>query len=311
MLNKCVNLFDFRVCSLRMSAKECLEHPWMKADLSKAKIPPQPPRKTSTSTTSPFTTSTPVSGTSPTPSDQTLISALSDIVTSNTLDLFNRSHGSHSNTPIALTPSNATPTILTPNNTTPTILTPMSSSPRDIGLPPIHPLSGQRSSAVNSTYSSTNSLYRGGSRQSLDRARSLSKSREVLFERMQMSNQKKTLSKSRERLHDGRFGLSRSREDLWAHKSFSHSEEALSVFSWLNQDDSIYKSCNNVFLPMLPMLEENGMSGRLYKSLASIDKINEVGTESNAGNDRQGIFDSRFSINDEDYNNLITRYNTW
>ncbi|XP_047484962.1 zinc finger CCCH domain-containing protein 13-like [Penaeus chinensis] len=270
---------------LRMSAKECLDHPWMKADLSKAKIPLQPPRKLS-SPTSPLTTSTPVSSpqprsalpsTSSTPTNQTLISALSDIVTSDARDLFNRSHGSHSNTPV---------------------------------LPPIHPLSGQRSSAVNSTYSSTNSLYRGGSRQSLDRARSLSKSREVLFERMQMSNQKKTLSKSRERLHDGRLSLSRSGEDIWSYKSFSHSEESLSMFSWLNQDDSIYKSCNSVFLPMLPMLEENGMSGRLYKSLASIDKIDEVGTESNAGNDRQGIFDSRFSINDEDYNNLITRYNT-
>ncbi|ROT72663.1 putative serine/threonine-protein kinase [Penaeus vannamei] len=303
---------------LRMSAKECLEHPWMKADLSKAKIPPQPPRKLSSST-SPLTTSTPVASpqprsavpsTSSTPTNQTLISALSDIVTSDARDLFNRSHGSHSNTPVVHTPANATPTVLTPNNTTPTVLTPMSSSPRDIGLPPIHPLSGQRSSAVNSTYSSTNSLYRGGSRQSLDRARSLSKSREVLFERMQMSNQKKTLSKSRERLYDGRLSLSRSREDIWSYKSFSHSEESLSMFSWLNQDDSIYKSCNNVFLPMLPMLEENGMSGRLYKSLASIDKIDEVGTESNAGNDRQGIFDSRFSINDEDYNNLITRYNT-
>ncbi|XP_063596883.1 zinc finger CCCH domain-containing protein 13-like [Penaeus indicus] len=303
---------------LRMSAKECLDHPWMKADLSKAKIPLQPPRKLS-SPTSPLTTSTPVASpqprsalpsTSSTPTNQTLISALSDIVTSDARDLFNRSHGSHSNTPVIQTPANATPTVLTPNNTTPTVLTPMSSSPRDIGLPPIHPLSGQRSSAVNSTYSSTNSLYRGGSRQSLDRARSLSKSREVLFERMQMSNQKKTLSKSRERLHDGRLSLSRSGEDIWSYKSFSHSEESLSMFSWLNQDDSIYKSCNSVFLPMLPMLEENGMSGRLYKSLASIDKIDEVGTESNAGNDRQGIFDSRFSINDEDYNNLITRYNT-
>lgn len=125
-----------------------------------------------------------------------------------------------------------------------------------------------------------------------------------------MSNQKKTLSKSRERLHEGRLGLSRSREDLWALRSFSHSEEALSVFSWLNQDDSIHKSCNNVFLPMLPMLDENRVSGRLYKSLASIDKIDEVGTEANEGSDRQSIYDSRFSINDEEYNHLITKYNT-
>lgn len=125
-----------------------------------------------------------------------------------------------------------------------------------------------------------------------------------------MSNQRKVLSKSRERLQEGRLGLSRSREDLWALKSFSHSEEALSVFNWLNQDDSLYKSCNNVFLPMLPMLDENRVSGRLYKSLASIDKIDEVGTESNACSERQSIFDSRFSINDEEYNHLITRYNT-
>ena len=125
-----------------------------------------------------------------------------------------------------------------------------------------------------------------------------------------MSNQKKTLSKSRERLHEGRLGLSRSREDLWALKSFSHSEEALSVFSWLNEDDSIYKSCNNVFLPMLPKLDENRVSGRLYKSLASIDKIDEVGTEANEASERQSIYDSRFSINDEEYNHLITKYNT-
>ncbi|XP_045126429.1 serine/threonine-protein kinase par-1-like [Portunus trituberculatus] len=305
----------------RMSARECLEHSWMKADLSKAKIPPQPLKPPTslpltsintpldatsilTSTSAPSATTRASSVHSP-----SLISALSDMITGNH-DPHARSCASLSNTPVMLTPTNTTPAAVTPSSTTPTVLTPMSSSPRDIGLPPIHPLSGPKSSAVNSAYSSTNSLYRGGSRQSLDRARSLSKSREVLFERMQMSNQKKTLSKSRERLHEGRLGLSRSREDLWALRSFSHSEEALSVFSWLNQDDSIHKSCNNVFLPMLPMLDENRVSGRLYKSLASIDKIDEVGTETNEGSERQSIFDSRFSINDEEYNHLITKYNT-
>ncbi|KAG7161123.1 Death-associated protein kinase related-like [Homarus americanus] len=307
----------------RMSARECLEHPWMKADLSKAKIPPQPVLKTSsspaTTSTSPATTSmtltVPTSDTHHTSTSvhsPSLVSALSEIITSaGGADHYTKSSGSLSNTPGVLTPTNTTPAILTPNNTTPTILTPMSSSPRDIGLPPIHPLSGPKTSAVNSAYSSTSSLYRGGSRQSLDRVRSLSKSREVLFERMQMSNQKKAVSKSRERLHEGRLGLSRSREDLWALKSFSHSEEALSVFGWLNQDDdSLYKSCTNVFLPMLPMVDEYRVSGRLYKSLASIDKIDEVGTESTQGNERQSIFDSRFSINDEEYNHLITKYNT-
>ncbi|KAK8733594.1 hypothetical protein OTU49_006380 [Cherax quadricarinatus] len=308
---------------LRMSARECLEHPWMKADLSKAKIPKQlnlsapasTPISTLSSPTAPTALTIPdiyhshtISTSVHSPS---LMSALTEIITSSgDANLYARSRGSLGNTPGALTPTNTTPAILTPNNTTPTVLSPLSSSPRDIGLPPVHPLTGPKTSAVNSTYSSTNSLYRGGSRQSLDRARSLSKSREVLSERMQMSNQKKTLSKSRERLHDGRLGLSGSREDLWALKSFSHSEEALTVFSWLNQDDSVYKSCNNVFLPMLPMLDENRVSGRLYKSLASIDKIDEVGTESNQGNDRQSIFDSRFSINDREYNNLITKYNT-
>nr|XP_045610150.1 cyclin-dependent kinase-like 5 [Procambarus clarkii] len=302
----------------RMSGRECLEHPWMKADLSKAKIPPQP------LTASPPPAATPVITPSPTkPTTQpcahhvhtstsihspSLMSALSEIITSSgDVDLYTKSL---SNTPGVLTPSNTPPAFLTPSNNTPTVLSPMSSSPRDIGLPPIHPLTGPKSSAVNSAYSSTSSLYRGGSRQSLDRARSLSKSREVLSERMQMSNQKKSLSKSRERLHEGQLRLSRSREDLWALKSFSHSEEALSAFSWMNEDDSIYKSCNNVFLPMLPMLDENRVSGRLYKSLASIDKIDEVGTESNQGSERQSIFDSRFSINDEKYNHLITKYNT-
>ncbi|XP_071524153.1 uncharacterized protein [Panulirus ornatus] len=311
----------------RMSARECLEHSWMKADLSKAKIPPQPVHTSPTSSLSIPTTTTASPGPTTTHSlpcdvlrphtkttnihSPSLMLALSDIITSSSgLDLYARSCGSLSNTPLVLTPTNTTPADLTPNNNTPTVLTPMSSSPRDIGLPPIHPLTGPRTSAVNSTHSSTNSLYRGGSRQSLDRARSLSKSREVLFERMQMSNQRKVLSKSRERLQEGRLGLSRSREDLWALKSFSHSEEALSVFNWLNQDDSLYKSCNNVFLPMLPMLDENRVSGRLYKSLASIDKIDEVGTEPNVCNERQSIFDSRFSINDEEYNHLITSYNT-
>ncbi|KAG0713245.1 Death-associated protein kinase related [Chionoecetes opilio] len=304
----------------RMSARDCFEHPWMKADLSKAKIPPQPPLKPPTSL--PLTNiNTPMDFPSPSapplvrlgssvPSPS-LMSALSDMITSSgDRDPHARSCTSLSNTPVMLTPTTTTPAALTPSGTTPTILTPMSSSPRDIGLPPIHPLSGPKSSAVNSAYSSTNSLYRGGSRQSLDRARSLSKSREVLSERMQMSNQKKTLSKSRERLHEGRLGLSRSREDLWALRSFSHSDEALSVFNWLTEDDSIHRSCNNVFLPMLPMLDENRVSGRLYKSLASIDKIDEVGTEASEANERSSFFDSRFSINDEEYNHLITTYNT-
>ncbi|XP_066940015.1 uncharacterized protein [Macrobrachium rosenbergii] len=312
---------------LRMSARECLEHAWMKADLSKAKIPPQTTQKSSIS--SPVVTPTPPSSSSSslvTPQSiytssagehsasiysPALISALSDISSAGSFGQYTRSCSSLNNTPSALTPSNTTPTIQTPNNATPTILTPMSSSPRDIGLPPVHPYSSsQRTSAVNSTHSSTNSLYRGGSRQSLDRARSLSKSREVLYERMQMSNQRKLLSKSRERLNEGRLALSRSREDLLAFRAFSHSEETLSVFSWLNNDDSLYQSCSSVFQPMLPMLAEDRVSGRLYKSLASIDKIDEVGTDSHICSDRQSIFDSRFSINDEDYNNLITRYNT-
>ncbi|XP_068236663.1 uncharacterized protein [Palaemon carinicauda] len=312
---------------LRMSASDCLEHAWMKADLSKAKIPPQTAQKSSTSP--PVVTPTQItpSSSSSTVTSQNiytpnsgehsssiyspaLISALSDISSSGSLGQYPRSCGSLNNTPLAVTPSNMTPTIQTPNNATPTILTPMSSSPRDIGLPPVHPYNSQRTSAVNSTHSSTNSLYRGGSRQSLDRARSLSKSREVLYERMQMSNQRKLLSKSRERLNEGRLALSRSREDLLAFRAFSHSEETLSVLSWLNNDDSLYQSCSSVFQPMLPMLAEDRVSGRLYKSLASIDKIDEVGTDSHICSDRQSIFDSRFSINDEDYNNLITRYNT-
>lgn len=121
-----------------------------------------------------------------------------------------------------------------------------------------------------------------------------------------MSNLKKTMSKSRERLFDAKLGLSKSRERLMDLRSFSQSVEALSAFSQLNQENSVYQSCNNIFIHMLaPTGKEADMSCRMYKSLASIDQIDEIECPH-----KLGYFESRFSRDDEDYNDLVTIHNT-
>lgn len=120
-----------------------------------------------------------------------------------------------------------------------------------------------------------------------------------------MSNLKKTLSKSRERLYDAKLGMSTSREDLLTCKNLSQSVEALTALSQLHQNGALYKSCNNIFLPMIHHVKrEDNMPDRMYKSLASIDQI--------PGNDlskKMGYFESRFT-GDDDYNDIITRRNT-
>ena len=200
---------------------------------------------------------------------------------------------------------------------------PLSSQPAP-GKPPLHPRSSQKSLSGlpgELTCPSTpttpgiaplpaitpflNKESRMGSRQNLNRLRSMSKSREVLSERIQMSNLKKNLSKSRERLFDARIGLSTSRDDLLNCKSLSQSVEALTALSQLHQNGALYKSCNNIFIPMIHLVnKQQDVHDRMYKSLASIDKI--------PGNDlanKMGYFESRFSA-DDDYNAMITMRNT-
>ena len=143
------------------------------------------------------------------------------------------------------------------------------------------------------------------SRHNLDRIRSMSKSREVLSERIQMSNLKKTISKSRERLFDARLGLSKSRERLMGLKSFSQSVEALSALSQLSQENAVYQSCNNIFVPMITPTTKEADVCRMYKSLAAIDQIDEFDCTH-----KLGYFESRLSKDDEDYNDIVTRHNT-
>ncbi|CAL4059351.1 unnamed protein product, partial [Meganyctiphanes norvegica] len=267
----------------RLSAHDCLEHPWMKADMSKPKIPPQILVKIMSPIASPLSTSP----FNPPTFNSTHMSSPINII----------------NPPMF--PMTSTPAIMTPINTTPTIMTPMSGSPRNIGLPPIHPLSSQRSVGQSSSiHSSTTSLYRVGSRQNLDRLRSMSKSREVLTERLYKSNYKKKMSRSKERLTDGRYSLFSSREKLGSLSSLLQTYEGYPVSNWLNQDNSIYDSSNSVYQPQLPMLEEN-ISGRHYRSWSNIDKIDECCSQLS----KKYIYNSRLSINDEFYNNSITNHN--
>lgn len=281
-----------------MSARECLNHPWMKNPMAR----PSPP--------STFNLSSPVippKATTPTPP-------------------VSRAESS---------PSVITPTRPEPEQVTKTEDTNLADckDPQTedsvavlqvTGRPPLHPRTSQKSisvtgdvtpNAVTSVSGTGTPLSaiapflhkesRMGSRQNLSRLRSISKSREVLSERIQMSNLKKTLSKSRERLYDARLGLSTSRDDLLNCKSLSQSVEALTALSQLHQNGALYKSCNNIFLPMIHLLnKEVSRPNRMYQSLASIDQI--------PGNDlskKMGYFESRFT-SDDDYTDILTRHNT-
>ncbi|XP_070000008.1 uncharacterized protein [Penaeus vannamei] len=268
----------------RMSARECLNHSWMKKEVNRPTRPTTLNLSTTLSSAPPPVPSAP--GTPITPVPVTPL------------------------TPAPMTPMSAVP----PEVTTPS---------RDIGLPPFHPNSPLKHSpsftgsisTLTSPVSSMPpvapaSLQRQESRvlakHNLERLRSMSKSREVLSERIQMSNLKKTISKSRERLFDAKLGISRSRERLMGLRSFSQSVEALTALSRLNQGNSRYQSCNNIFLPMLaPSEKEDDVPCRMYKSLAAIDQIDGIECTH-----KLGYFESRFCKDDEDYNDHVTRHNT-
>ncbi|KAK7071495.1 hypothetical protein SK128_017252, partial [Halocaridina rubra] len=254
----------------RMSARECLSHPWMKINIKRpttlniTPVVPVPPSATSapvleaTATTTPGTVSTPTEVFSPS----------RDIG----LPPF------HPNTPVKQCPSLF--------GSTSTLASPVTA------MPPVPPQSVQRQESRS---------YRPN----LDRLRSMSKSREVLSERIQMSNLKKTISKSRERLFDAKLSLSKSRERLMGLRSFSQSVEVLSALSQLNQENAMYQSCNNIFLPMIaPDDKEKDIPCRMYKSLAAIDQIDEMECH------KLGYFESKFAKGSEDYTDRLTRHNT-
>lgn len=268
-----------------MSARECLNHTWMKKTITR-------PTPTIVSTTA-FTTMNPISviraESSPSIISVTPSTKVDENLTS---------------AEVASVETDATPTAVT-------------------GRPPLHPRSSLKSLSSSNDFSATsvtpvlavatlpattpflNKESRMGSRQNLSRLRSMSKSREVLSERIQMSNLKKTLSKSRERLYDARLGLSTSKDDLLNCQSLSQSVEALTALSQLHQNGALYKSCNNIYIPMLkPHVRVATAQGRMYQSMASIDKIpaNELAN-------KMGYFESRFST-DEYCNDNITRHNT-
>ncbi|XP_042235940.1 citron rho-interacting kinase-like [Homarus americanus] len=253
----------------RMSVRECLDHPWMKKEMDRPTRP----------TTLPITpVSTPAPPITPTPITPGSIMAPSEI-TSPTMDIGLPPF--HPNTPIKQAPPFPDPSS--------TVTSPVTF------MPPVAPSSLQRQES------------RTASRPNLDRLRSMSKSREVLSERIQMSNLKKTISKSRERLFDAKLGLSKSHERLMGLRSFSQSVEALSALSQLSQVNSRYQSCNNIFVPMLTPSDDkdNDITCRMYKSLAAIDQIDGIDYSR-----KLGYFESRFSKDDEDYNDLVTRHNT-
>ncbi|KAA0202191.1 hypothetical protein HAZT_HAZT007829 [Hyalella azteca] len=274
----------------RMSARECLKHPWMQRPMTR----PTPP--STLDLPAPVTPSPP----SHTPYVSRAESSPSVITTTVTSDI--KGDG------------NETSDLESLDDKTPT--TPLSSRP------PLHPRSSLKSLSVTSdilpvgstSHAVTplsgitpflNKESRMGSRQNLNRLRTMSKSREVLSERIQMSNLKKTLSKSRERLYDAKLGMSTSREDLMTCKSLSQSVEALTALSQLHQNGALYKSCNNIFIPKIQHVNKEAcMSDRMYKSMACIDQI--------PGNDlskTMGYFESRLT-GDDDNTDVITRRNT-
>jgi len=146
---------------------------------------------------------------------------------------------------------------------------------------------------------------RMGSRQNLNKLRTISKSREILSERIQMLNIKKNLSKSRERLFDPKLSLWTSRDDLVEHHSLSQSIEALTALSKLHQNGALHRSCNNVFIPKFkPHLSTAITNERMFRSMASIDQILR-----GAKDKAPGYFESKLS-DEGSYTDMITRRNT-
>ncbi|XP_066940052.1 uncharacterized protein [Macrobrachium rosenbergii] len=260
----------------RMSARECLSHPWMKKDIKRPTTLDIPPSALCTPATSanPSLPPAPVPPTS-TPATPVTAATPTEIV-SPTRDIGLPPF--HPNTPVKQYPPffESTSTLTSPVTAMPPV--------------PQTPLQRQESRAY---------------RPNLDRLKSMSKSREVLSERIQMSNLKKTISKSRERLFDVKLGLSKSRERLMGLRSFSQSVEVLSALSQLNQENAMYQSCNNICLPMIePSDKESDIPCRMYKSLAAIDQIDDECTH------KLGYFESKFAKGSEEYNDRLTRHNT-
>lgn len=319
-----------------MSARECQNHEWMKKEVTRptprADVVPSVP------TTAPTPTPAPPAPAPTTPAPTTSVST-NPVSTTPTVviptSVSIAPPATNTITPATPTPTPAAPTPIptpAPASTTPKPITPapsVATTPAlpeintptvDIGRPPLHPLTPVKQFAPPfpeplSGFSSPitavphallqRSESRSLSRHNLDRIRSMSKSREVLSERIQMSNLKKTMSKSRERLFDARLGVSKSRERLMGLRSFSQSVEALSALSQLNQENAVYQSCNNIFVPMITPTTKEADVCRMYKSLAAIDQIDEFDCTH-----KLGYFESRLSKDDEDYNDIVTRHNT-
>ena len=162
-------------------------------------------------------------------------------------------------------------------------------------------------------HSSTHSLYRENHRQNIEKIRSQSKSREVLVEKLQMANLKKTVSRSRERLVDQHLSLSQSREHLMNNRLFSHSVEELHPYDYLNTEDDLRRSTNNMYIyPYLSNGIDESFSTKLYKSLRSVENSNGRFSEKSPSVQPKSTYsDGRFSVNsmtDEEYNDLLSRF---
>jgi len=184
-----------------------------------------------------------------------------------------------------------------------------------INKPPHHPKTSHKSLSVASELGVVkptvaqplpgithflNKESRMGSRQNLDRLKSMSKSREVLHEKIQMSNVKKSLSKSRERLYAPQT-VTDSQQDFHGCKVLSQSIEAISALNKLHRSDIIHRSCNNLLKPH-PRLAK--MKERMYMSMVSIDNI--MKSESDT---RNNYSPSKCDVDDQ-FNDLVTLRNT-
>lgn len=311
-----------------MSAKECLQHPWMQADKKMSKMSSQTLYLNSLNSNNSHHSSIEshlngLNGNQQNSLYRQQTSTVNSNLNSPSLLHSNNNYSSSNLNELELGYSlqraldilekgtnNESP--LSNGSKTPTILTPVPSSPRDTGLPPLHPYMSSR--FCPSIHSSSSSLNRGASRQSLERLRSMSKSREVLVERLQNSSQRKVLSRSRERLVDGRFGLAKSDNGLFEQRSLFHSVELLPPFDWYPYDESIYSSFNSTnMLPifsMLPMLDENNINNRQYKSLASMEKLSEEINDNRYSPYNSSYFTSRSSNYKYDYDGIMSGYRT-
>jgi len=180
--------------------------------------------------------------------------------------------------------------------------------------PPHHPNVSQKSMSVASELGSPKSLHtplpavtpflhkesRMGSRQNLDRLKTISKSREVLYEKIQKNKVMKSLSKSRERLFDPKLSMSASRQDLLKCRNLSQSIEALSALTQIHKSEAFHKSCNNLLKPTqrLARIQE-----RMHRSMAAIN------TGKNEKNTNMQCYQSKYNLNEE-YNDFVTQRNT-